>query len=133
MNTMSKDKNKCPNYNCLFRVPNTDDNLAIIKEVRKMMKDYGTRWRIIVRGRKPISGKKYSYGGGLKIENAQEKGIYIALKPEVADQEWQRRQASWSNWTKQATEKERELWNDRLYDIRCDAMAIMNAIDEHLD
>ena len=115
---MSNSNKECPNYNCLFRIPNTDDNLAIIKEVRKMMKDYGTRWRIIVRGRKPKTGHKYGYGGGLKIENAEELGIYIALKPEVLRKEWKSRQRSLNAWINQGKSKARKEYLDSLEDIQ---------------
>ena len=115
---MSNSNKECPNYNCLFRIPNTDDNLAIIKEVRKMMKDYGTRWRIIVRGRKPKTGHKYSYGGGLKIEHAEELGIYIAPKPEIVQKEWESRQRSWNAWMKQGVGKARKEYLDSLEDIQ---------------
>ena len=115
---MSNSNKECPNYNCLFRIPNTDDNLAIIKEVRKMMKDYGTRWRIIVRGRKPKIGHKYSYGGGLKIEHAEELGIYIAPKPEIVQKEWESRQRSLNAWRKQGVGKARKEYLDSLEDIQ---------------
>tara|TARA_R100000353_G_C6480124_1_gene188889 strand:+ start:369 stop:767 length:399 start_codon:yes stop_codon:yes gene_type:complete len=115
---MSNSNKECPNYNCLFRIPNTDDNLAIIKEVRKMMKDYGTRWRIIVRGRKPKPGHKYSYGGGLKIKDAQELGIYIAKKPELIEQEWARQKSSWTNWKRQGAEEQKKKFIEALEDIQ---------------
>ena len=115
---MSNSNKECPNYNCLFRIPNTDDNLAIIKEVRKMMKDYGTRWRIIVRGRKPKTGHKYSYGGGLKIEHAEELGIYIAPKPEIAEKEWKSRQRYWDALMKQSIGNARKEYLDSLEDIQ---------------
>ena len=115
---MSNSNKECPNYNCLFRIPNTDDNLAIIKEIRKMMKDYGTRWRIIVKGRKPKTGHKYSYGGGLKIEHAEELGIYIAPKPEIAEKEWKSRQMSWDALMNQRISKARKEYLDSLEDIQ---------------
>ena len=115
---MSNSNKECPNYNCLFRIPNTDDNLAIIKEVRKMMKDYGTRWRIIVKGRKPKTGHKYSYGGGLKIEHAEELGIYIAPKPEIAEKEWKSRQRYWDALMKQSIGNARKEYLDSLEDIQ---------------
>tara|TARA_Y100001972_G_C7588435_1_gene295017 strand:+ start:155 stop:553 length:399 start_codon:yes stop_codon:yes gene_type:complete len=115
---MSNSNKECPNYNCLFRIPNTDDNLAIIKEIRKMMKDYGTRWRIIVRGRKPKTGHKYSYGGGLKIEHAEELGIYIAPKPEIAEKEWKSRQRYWDALMKQSIGNARKEYLDSLEDIQ---------------
>tara|TARA_B100000519_G_C14248510_1_gene441145 strand:- start:1646 stop:2074 length:429 start_codon:yes stop_codon:yes gene_type:complete len=80
MSTINKPR---PNYNCLFRIPNDETNRAIIAEVRKMMKDYGTKWQLVVRGRKPKPGTgPYPYGS-VPLKNAQELGIYIYLKPSI--------------------------------------------------
>ena len=96
---MSK-SNDSPNYNCLFRVTNDETHMAIIKEVRQMMKNYGTKWKLVVRGRKPKPNTgSYPYGS-VPLENAQELGIYIYEKQEL------REARSNSRW--QAIKKERE-------------------------
>ena len=124
---------KAKNYNCLFRIPNTDDNRSIIKEVRKMMKDYGTKWQITVRGRKPKHGYKYSYGGGLKIENAQELGIYLYLKPSVASKEWESRRRSWDSWIKQGKQQEKEKWQDRLQEVYQQVVYLSDDIGKYIE
>ncbi len=84
---MSKTSKSNPSYNCLFRVTNDETNRAIIKEVRKMMKDYGTKWQLVVRGRKPKPGTgPYPYGS-VPLKNAEELGIYIYLKPKIQQEE----------------------------------------------
>ena len=85
-----------PNYNCLFRIPNDETNRNIIKEVRKMMKDYGTMWRLVIRGRKPKPGSgPYPYGS-VPLKNAQELGIYLYEKECVRQEKW-KRQYEWQN------------------------------------
>ena len=80
-----------PNYNCLFRIPNDEIHQNIIKEVRKMMKDYGTMWRLVTRGRKPKPGTgPYPYGS-VPLKNAQELGIYLYEKESVRKEKWKRR------------------------------------------
>ena len=84
-------KTKCPNYNCLFRIPNDETHQGIIKEVRKMMRDYGTMWQLTVKGRKPKPGTgPYPYGS-VPLEDAQELGIYLYEKRSVSEKKWKNR------------------------------------------
>ena len=82
---MSKSK-ESPNYNCLLRISNTDKNRDKIKGLNKQMKEYGSRWRLSYKARKPVEGKKYGFGGSLKIEDGQEIGIYIKHAKDFTDQ-----------------------------------------------
>ena len=95
-----------PNYNCLFRIPNDETNRAIIKEVRKMMRDYGTMWRVVTRGRKPKPGTgPYPYGS-VPLENAQELGIYLYEKQSVSAKKWKLRIERSNRWEDQIRKEE---------------------------
>jgi hypothetical protein len=65
-------------------VPNTDKNRDKIKDLNKRMKEYGSRWRLSYKARKPVEGKKCTYGGGLRLEDAREIGIYIKQVTETS-------------------------------------------------
>lgn len=82
---MSKDKK--PLYNQLLIIENTEKNRDQVKNLNKRMKEYGSRWRLSVRYRKPKEGHKYGYGGSLACENANGLGIYIKLCKEAQKQE----------------------------------------------
>ena len=77
---MSKDR-KVGHRHLVSRVPNTEDNRNIVKEINKMMSKSDSLSRIYVRYRQPIEGHKYGWGGGLKKEHAKSFSIY--LKPSV--------------------------------------------------
>ena len=59
------------------RIPNTEDNRNIIKEVNKLMKSSNSLYRLSIRYRTPKDGHKYGYGGNLKCENANTFSVYI--------------------------------------------------------
>ena len=59
------------------RIPNTEDNRNIVKEVNKMMSESDSLSRIYVRYRQPIEGHKYGWGGSLKKEHAKSFSIYL--------------------------------------------------------
>ena len=73
---MSKDR-KVGHRHLVSRVPNTEDNRNIVKEINKMMSKSDSLSRIYVKYRQPIKGHKYSYGGGLKKEHAKSFSIYL--------------------------------------------------------
>ena len=75
---MSKDR-KVGYRHLISRIPNTEDNRNIVKEINKMMSKSDSLSRIYVRYRQPIDGYKYGWGGGLKKEHAKSFSIY--LKP----------------------------------------------------
>ena len=73
---MSKDK-RVGYRHLISRIPNTEDNRNIVKEINKMMSKSDSLSRIYVKYRQPIKGHKYSYGGGLKKEHAKSFSIYL--------------------------------------------------------
>ena len=68
---------KSPLYNQLLIIENTEKNRNKVKDLNKRMKEYGSRWRLSVRYRKPKEGHKYGSGGTLKKENAKEFAVYL--------------------------------------------------------
>tara|TARA_R100001244_G_scaffold61532_1_gene51538 strand:- start:14 stop:352 length:339 start_codon:yes stop_codon:yes gene_type:complete len=75
---MSKDR-KVGYRHLISRIPNTEDNRNIVKEINKMMSKSDSLSRIYVKYRQPTDGHKYDFGGGLKREHAKSFSIY--LKP----------------------------------------------------
>ena len=73
---MSDKKSKAL-YNQLLIIENTEENRNQIKDLNKRMREYGSRWRLSHRYRKPKEGHKYGWGGSLKCENADGLGVYI--------------------------------------------------------
>ena len=76
---------KYPNYNCLLRIPNTEENRNKLKELNSRMKEYGSMWRFTLRGRKPKPGFAYGAGGNLRLENAEEIGVYITTRQSASN------------------------------------------------
>tara|TARA_Y100000401_G_scaffold55907_1_gene44269 strand:+ start:15869 stop:16405 length:537 start_codon:yes stop_codon:yes gene_type:complete len=81
------EKAKKPLYNQLLVIENTQENRETVKNLNKRMKDYGSRWRLSVRYRKPKKGHKYGYGGSLACENADGLGIYVKPCKEAQERE----------------------------------------------
>ena len=50
-------KNKNPLYNQLLVIKNTEENRNKVKHLNKRMKEYGSRWRLSTRYRKPKEGQ----------------------------------------------------------------------------
>ena len=73
---MSKDR-KVGYRHLISRIPNTEDNRNIVKEVNKMMNKSDSLSRIYVKYRQPTEGHKYDFGGGLKKEHAKSFSIYL--------------------------------------------------------
>ena len=73
----SKEKLIKWNEHLVSNIPNTDKNVAFIKDINKKAKRSLSRWRLRIRYRKPKEGFNYSYGGGLKRENANAFSVYI--------------------------------------------------------
>ena len=65
------------NTHLVSNIPNTDENRAFIKDVNKKARASKSKWRLMIRYRKPKEGFGYSYGGGLKRENANAFSVYI--------------------------------------------------------
>jgi len=92
------------NYNHLCRLPNTEENMAIITFLRKMIKASDSRWQLVLRGRKPIDGKKYGYGGNLPLKYAKEFAVYVEPRKSVKDAETSQRHTILSeNWQNKMT------------------------------
>ena len=85
---MSKDRN-IGHRHLISRVPNTEDNRNIVKEINKMMSKSNSLSRIYVRYRQPIKGHKYSWGGGLKKEHAKSFSIYLKPATNMVSREYE--------------------------------------------
>ena len=78
--------------------------MAIITFLRKMIKASDSRWQLVLRGRKPIDGKKYGYGGNLPLKYAKEFAVYVEPRKSVKDAETsQRRTILSENWQNKMT------------------------------
>jgi len=92
------------NYNHLCRLPNTEENMAIVRFLRKMIKASDSRWQLVLKGRKPIDGKNYGYGGNLPLKYAKEFAIYIRPRKSVEDKERrQMHKRNMENWRNKNT------------------------------
>ena len=89
------------NYNHLCRIPNTKENMDMIKALRKFMKSSESRWQLVLRGRHPIEGKNYGYGGSLALKYAKSVSIYVeqrkSVKDAMARQQHKKWQKEWRN------------------------------------
>jgi len=88
-------KKEYGNYNHLCRMPNTEENRAMIKMIRKLMKLSESRWQLVLRGRHPIEGKNYGWGGGLPLKHAKSFSIYVVPRKSVRDAEMSQNQKRW--------------------------------------
>ena len=84
---MSKNKNTL--YNQLLVIKNTEENRNKVKHLNKRMKEYGSRWRLSTRYRKPKEGHKYGYGGSLACDKADGLGIYVKPCQEAKELEYE--------------------------------------------
>ena len=84
---MSKDR-KVGHRHLISRIPNTEDNRSIVKEINKMMNKSDSLSRIYVRYREPIKGHKYSWGGSLKKEHAKSFSIYLKNSDNMITKEY---------------------------------------------
>tara|TARA_R110002020_G_scaffold49361_2_gene140477 strand:+ start:939 stop:1286 length:348 start_codon:yes stop_codon:yes gene_type:complete len=80
-------KKEYGNYNHLCRIPNTEENMTMIKTLRKLMKLSESRWQLVLRGRHPIEGKNYGYGGSLALKYAKSVSIYVVPRKSVKEAE----------------------------------------------
>ena len=94
-------KKELGNYNHLCRIPNTKENMDMIKALRKFMKSSESRWELVLRGRHPIEGKNYGYGGSLALKYAKSVSIYVeprkSVKDAMARQQHKKWQKEWRN------------------------------------
>ena len=105
----SKEKLIKWNEHLVSKIPNTDKNVAFIKDINKKAKRSLSRWRLRIRYRKPKEGFNYSYGGGLKRENANAFSVYIDTSlPYAQRPEAQSLSRSW--------DREKEL-KDRIVEL----------------
>jgi len=84
---MSKDR-KVGYTHLVSRIPNTEDNRNIVKEINKMMSKSDSLSRIYVRYRQPIEGHKYGWGGGLKKEHAKSFSVYLKNSSNMISKEY---------------------------------------------
>ena len=71
---MSKD-NLCNHL--VSNVPNTEENRKFISNINKKAKESNSIWKLKIRYRKPKEGKKYSWGGSVRREDANAFSVYI--------------------------------------------------------
>ena len=67
-------------HNHLFKLANTFENREIIDNLRKAMVKSESKWRLELKGRKPIEGVRYGFGGNVKLEDAKEFAVYVRPK-----------------------------------------------------
>ena len=93
------------NQHLVSNVDNTEENRKYVKDINRLARQSESKYRLKIRYRKPIKGKKYSWGGSLQRKNATAFSIYIEDKTP-----WQESQSHrlWSN----IADLERE--NDKL-------------------
>lgn len=70
---LSNDNSKATNLSMLII-------RSAVSELNKTVKIDGFRFRVIRRGRKPVSGSKYTYGGSLKLAQAKEIDVYVSYE-----------------------------------------------------
>ena len=68
------------NQHLVSNIENTEENRNYVKSINKRAKESQSKYRLYIRYRKPIDGKKYGWGGSLKKENAKAFSIYIQDK-----------------------------------------------------
>ena len=88
-------KKEYGNYNHLCRMPNTAKNRKMIEMLREFMKSSESRWQLVLRGRHPIEGKNYGYGGSLALEHALSFSVYVVPRKSVKDAEMRQNQKRW--------------------------------------
>ena len=112
-------KKEYGNYNHLCRMPNTAKNRKMIEMLREFMKLSESRWQLVLRGRPPIEGKNYGYGGSLALKYALSFSVYVVPRKSVKDAETSQRHKMLSeNWRDKMTiEKISQVLNqhDRCY------------------
>lgn len=59
-------------------VPMTREAQEFVNKLKENVK--GTNKRVVLRGRKPIPGVKFDFGGNIPLEDAQEADVYIYNK-----------------------------------------------------
>ena len=64
-------------HNHLFKLVNTSENREIIDMLRKAMVKSESKWKLDLKGRKPVDGVRYGYGGNLKLKDAKEFAVYV--------------------------------------------------------
>ena len=64
-------------HNHLFKLANTSENRQIIDMLRKAMVKCDSKWKLDLKGRKPVDGVQYGHGGNLKLEDAKEFAVYV--------------------------------------------------------
>ncbi|MDB4028302.1 hypothetical protein N9459_03865 [Flavobacteriaceae bacterium] len=69
---------KTMNHDYLIKVQNNDEGWALIKKMRKQAKACNSKYKIVLRGSKPLTpwGKRPS----ITLDQAQEIRLYIRLK-----------------------------------------------------
>ena len=64
-------------HNHLFKLANTSENREIINMLRKAMVKCDSKWKLDLKGRKPVDGVQYGHGGNLKLKDAKEFAVYV--------------------------------------------------------
>ena len=85
-------------------MPKTKENREMIETLRKFMKSSESRWQLVLRGRHPIEGKNYGYGGSLALKYAKSFSVYVEPRKSVKDAEnSQRHKMLAENWRDKMT------------------------------
>ena len=82
---MSTNNNKA-HHNHLFKLPNTVKNRELIDRLRREMVKAESKWRLDLKGRRPIWPARYGNGGNLRLEDAEEFAVY--LRPRDREQRY---------------------------------------------
>ena len=68
------------NNNCehlVTLIPNNFFTRWLVKRINVRMKKADSKYRLHIRYRKPVEGKKYGYGGGLRCADAKKFSLYL--------------------------------------------------------
>ena len=68
------------NQHLVSNIENTEENRDYVKNVNKLARKSESKYRLYIRYRKPVEGKKYGWGGSLRRKNAKAFSIYIEDK-----------------------------------------------------
>ena len=93
-----------------------------------MMKDYGTMWRVVVRGRKPKPGTgPYPYGS-VPLKNAQELGIYLYEKQDVKEKKWKSRWDYIKGIKNRTREEEQDKYSKLIHKVEMENYVLENKL-----
>lgn len=70
-------------HNHLLKFANTPENRALVDIFREAMDRSDSKWRLELKGRKPVKGVRYGHGGNVKLKDSQEFAVYVRPRRRV--------------------------------------------------